>query len=363
MLKKIALALVLIILLLVAATSYWFQQQLNQSLKLEAPRLLDIAAGRTFISLLNQLEQEGVIGNSLPTRIWLRLTGDSGVIHTGEYQLTAPLTLPELYAKLQAGDVVTYRLTVVEGSTFQALREGLAAAEKLIQTTKSWSEAEIMAALGMPNQAAEGWFFPDTYTYSKGMQDLDLMRQANRTMQQLVAEVWESRAQGLPYKTPYEALIMASIVERETGVPQEREAIAGVFVRRLQKGMRLQTDPTVIYGMDKNYQGKITRRNLREPTPWNTYVIRGLPITPIALPGAAALKASVNPAAGKALYFVAKGDGSHQFSANLEEHNQAVKKYQLKRREDYRSSPAPLDAINNEKNNEKNSGEQDSNHD
>ncbi len=346
MIKKIALALVLIILLLMAATSYWFYQQLNQSLKIEAPRLLDIAAGRTFISLLNQLEQEGVIDNSLPTRIWLRLTGDSGVIHTGEYQLTAPLTLPQLYKKLQAGDLVTYRLTLVEGSTFKAMRQSLAAAEKLTQTTKDWSEAEIMAALGMPNQAAEGWFFPDTYTYSKGMQDLDLLRQANRTMQQLLAEIWEGRAPNLPYKTPYEALIMASIVERETGVPYEREAIAGVFVRRLQKGMRLQTDPTVIYGMDNNYQGKITRRNLREPTPWNTYTNDGLPITPIALPGAAALKASVNPAAGKALYFVAKGDGSHQFSESLAEHNQAVRKYQLNRRADYRSSPVPLDENN-----------------
>lgn len=346
MIKKIALALVLITLLLVAASAYWFQQQLNQSLKLDAPRLLDIASGRTFISLLNQLEQEGVIGSSLPTRIWLRLTGDSGVIHTGEYQLTPPLTLPQLYKKLQAGDVVTYRLTLVEGSTFKAMRQSLAAAEKLTQTTQSWSEAEIMSALGMPNQAAEGWFFPDTYTYSKGMQDLDLMRLANRTMQQLLVKVWENRAADLPYKTPYEALIMASIVERETGVPHEREAIAGVFVRRLQKGMRLQTDPTVIYGMDKNYQGKITRKNLRDPTPWNTYVIRGLPITPIALPSAAALKATVNPAAGKALYFVAKGDGSHQFSASLAEHNQAVQKYQLQRRADYRSSPAPVDEKN-----------------
>ncbi|HKM15073.1 MAG TPA: endolytic transglycosylase MltG [Marinospirillum sp.] len=346
MIKKIALALMLITLLLVAVTAYWFQQQLNQPLRLEAPRLLDIASGRTFISLLNQLEQEGVIGSSLPTRIWLRLTGDSGVIHTGEYQLTASLTLPQLYKKLQAGDLVTYRLTLVEGSTFKAMRDSLAAAEKLTKTTKSWSEAEIMTALGMPDQAAEGWFFPDTYTYSKGMQDLDLMRLANRTMQQLLADVWENRAADLPYKTPYEALIMASIVERETGVPHEREAIAGVFVRRLQKGMRLQTDPTVIYGMDKNYQGKITRKNLRDPTPWNTYVIRGLPITPIALPSAAALKATVNPAAGNALYFVAKGDGSHQFSASLVEHNQAVQKYQLQRRADYRSSPAPVDEKN-----------------
>ncbi len=341
MIKKITLAVFLLTLLVASAVSYWFYKQLSQPLRLESSRLLDIAPGRSFISLLNQLEQEGVISSSLPTRVWLRLTGDAGVIRTGEYQLDPPMNLTQLYSKLQAGDLVTYRITLVEGSTFEGMRQTLAAAKKLTKTTTDWSEAEIMAALEMPNQAAEGWFFPDTYTYSKGMQDLDLMRQANRTMQQLLKDVWANRASGLPYKTPYDALIMASIVERETGAPHEREAIAGVFVRRLQKGMRLQTDPTVIYGMDKNYQGKITRRNLREATPWNTYTNYGLPLTPIALPGAAALKASVNPAQGNALYFVAKGDGTHQFSASLEAHNQAVKKYQLQRREDYRSWPAP----------------------
>lgn len=341
MIKKTALALVLFALLITAVITYWFYQQLHQPLKLEAPRLLDITPGRSFIGLLNQLEEEGVISSSLPTRIWLRLTGDAGVIRTGEYQLEPPLNLPQLYKKLQLGEVVTYRVTLVEGTTFSDLRQTLAKAKKLTKTSLHWTEAEIMAALGMPDQAAEGWFFPDTYTYSKGMQDLDLMRQANQKMQALVADVWANRVPKLPYKTPYEMLIMASIVERETGAAHEREEIAGVFVRRLQKGMRLQTDPTVIYGMDKNYQGKITRRNLREPTPWNTYVIYGLPLTPIALPGEAALRASVNPAAGNALYFVAKGDGTHQFSASLKEHNQAVRQYQLKRREDYRSWPAP----------------------
>lgn len=341
MIKKIALAVVVFFLLAAAVVSYWFYQQLNQPLRLSSQRLLEIAPGRSFISLLNQLEQEGVITSSLPTRIWLRLSGDSGVIRTGEYQLEAPISLPQLYKKLQAGEVVTYRVTLVEGSTFEGMRQTFAAEKKLTNTTKDWSEAEVMAALAMPEQAAEGWFFPDTYTYSKGMQDLDLMRQANQTMQQLLNEVWASRASNLPYKTPYDALIMASIIERETGAPHEREDIAGVFVRRLQKGMRLQTDPTVIYGMDKNYQGKITRRNLREATPWNTYTNYGLPLTPIALPGEAALRASVNPAEGDALYFVARGDGTHKFSASLVEHNQAVRKYQLKRREDYRSWPAP----------------------
>lgn len=341
MIKKIALVMVAFVLLAASATAYWFHQQLNQPLKLESSRLLDIAPGQSFIGLLNQLEQESVISSSLPTRIWLKLTGDAGVIRKGEYQLETPITLAQLYKKLQLGEVVTYKITLVEGSTFNDMRQTLAAAEKLTPTTADWSEAKVMAALAMPEQAAEGWFFPDTYTYSKGMQDLDLMRQANTRMQTLLAEVWASRVEGLPYKIPYDALIMASIVERETGAPHEREDIAGVFVRRLQKGMRLQTDPTVIYGMDKNYQGKISRRNLREPTPWNTYTQHGLPLTPIALPGEAALRASVTPAEGKTLYFVARGDGTHKFSATLAEHNQAVKKYQLKRRENYRSWPAP----------------------
>ncbi|GLR64282.1 endolytic transglycosylase MltG [Marinospirillum insulare] len=341
MIKKIVFALLVCLLLSISASAYWFNQQLNQPLQLDSARILDITPGRSFIGLLNQLEQEGVIDSSLPMRIWLRLTDDPGVIRTGEYQLQPPMTLTQLYKKLQVGEVVTYKITLVEGSTFSDMRETLAKAEKLTSTTADWSEAKIMENLGQPNEAAEGWFFPDTYTYSKGMQDLDLMRQANLTMQELLKDVWASRVKGLPYKTPYDVLIMASIVERETGAPHEREDIAGVFVRRLQKGMRLQTDPTVIYGMDKNYQGKITRRNLREPSPWNTYTMHGLPLTPIALPGEAALRASVNPAQGKALYFVARGDGTHKFSATLAEHNLAVKKYQLKRREDYRSWPAP----------------------
>jgi len=173
MIKKIALVLVVCLLLLTSTTAYWFKQQLNQPLKLDSPRLIDIAPGRSFIGLLNQLEEEKVISTSLPMRIWLRLTGDSGLIHKGEYLLEAPITLPQLYKKLQQGEVVTYRITLVEGSTFKDMRRTLAAAEKLVNTTADWTEAEIMASLGMPEQAAEGWFFPDTYTYSKGMQDLD----------------------------------------------------------------------------------------------------------------------------------------------------------------------------------------------
>ncbi len=242
---------------------------------------------------------------------------------------------------MQQGKVINYKITFIEGSTFQDMRNSLAAANKLQQTTRDWSEAQLMAELGLPSQAAEGMFFPSTYTYTKGMQDLDLLRQANTTLVQILEKAWAERSNNLPYKNSYEALIMASIVERETGAAYERPDIAGVFVRRLQQGMRLQTDPTVIYGMQDHYKGRITRKDLQTPTPWNTYTIYGLPPTPIALPSAEAIKASLNPAAGTSLYFVAKGDGTHQFSNSLAEHNKAVKKYQLQRRSDYRSSPAP----------------------
>lgn len=340
-LLKLALLFLLLLLAALAASAWWLQRQLSLPLQLDEPRLLEVAPGRSFIGLLQQFEQEGVIQSALPMRIWLRLNPGTPAIRAGEYQLEPPLSLRELHRRMQAGAVVSYRVTLLEGWTFRDFRKALAQAEKLSPTTATWSEADVMVALGMDGEPAEGWFFPDTYTYHKGMQDLDILKLANRRMRQLLDEVWDQRQAGLPYRSPYDALIMASIVERETGVPHERRDIAGVFVRRLQKGMRLQTDPTVIYGMGERYQGRITRRDLREATPWNTYVIAGLPPTPIAMPGAAALRASVDPADGDSLFFVARGDGSHQFSRTLAEHNRAVREYQLNRRDDYRSWPAP----------------------
>jgi UPF0755 protein len=199
-----------------------------------------------------------------------------------------------------------------------------------------------MAKLGHPNVFPEGRFFPDTYRYVRGMTDAELLKQAYNRLDAVLQEEWEKRAADVPYVDPYQALIMASLVEKETGVPQERGEIAGVFVRRLQQGMLLQTDPTVIYGLGERYNGKITRAFLKEATPYNTYVISGLPPTPIAMVGREAIHAAMNPVAGSSLYFVARGDGSHVFSDDLEAHNAAVKEFQLKRRADYRSSPAPV---------------------
>ena len=338
--KKIFISALTLGVAVLLALALWLYQQLQEPLALEETQILEVSQGRGFISLLNQLERDGLIASALPMRLWLRISSQNDPIRSGEYEIQPGVNLPQLYQQLQEGQVVTYRLTILEGWTVQQMREVMAQADKLQPTTQNWSEEQIMEAVGMPDQPAEGWFFPDTYTYHKGMQDLDILRLAHRRMRSLLEEVWAERQVGLPYDTPYEALIMASIIERETGAPHERRDIAGVFTRRLHKGMRLQTDPTVIYGMGDRYEGRITRSDLREPTPWNTYTISGLPPTPIALPGEGSLRASVDPAEGDTLYFVAKGDGTHQFSRTLQEHNRAVREYQRNRQEGYRSWPA-----------------------
>jgi len=232
-------------------------------------------------------------------------------------------------------------VTLVEGLTFKNFLETLSKQEKIDIALTDKSFAEIKNFLKLDIEHPEGWFYPDTYQYVSGISDADILLQAHKRMQRVLAEEWEKRAKDLPYKTAYEALIMASIIEKETGVAYERPEIAGVFVRRLQKGMRLQTDPTIIYGLGDSYKGNIRRKHLRQPTPYNTYVINGLPPTPIAMPARAAINAALNPAPGKTLFFVAKGDGSHQFSETLAQHNKAVQKYQIKNRvKEYRSAPS-----------------------
>jgi len=237
----------------------------------------------------------------------------------------------EALALLGSDNVVSYSLTLPEGWTFAQMRAELAGAAKLVHRIDGLSDAEVMAELGYPDQYPEGRFFPDTYRYHKGVSDLEILAQAYRRMQRTLESVWAQRDEDLALKTPYQALVMASLIERETGVDGERREIAGVFTRRLEKGMRLQTDPTIIYGLGDDYDGDITRADLRRDTPYNTYLIDGLPPTPIAMPGRAALEAAVNPAEGEALYFVARGDGTHKFSKTLEEHNAAVRRYILDR--------------------------------
>ncbi|MBV0931832.1 endolytic transglycosylase MltG [Marinobacterium weihaiense] len=342
MLKKFILFCLLLALVLMGAA--WaalqqLQQVLSAPLPLAEERVLTVEPGTWFRRFALQLEEEGLVDHHM----WLRaeayrtpwVTG----IKAGEYQLEPGLTLQQLLEKVVNGDTINYTFTLVEGSTFKQLKAALLDNDRLKHELDDMSEDQLLKVLGSDAEAVEGLFLAETYHFQRGMTDLQLLKRAHDDLKEVLEAAWQARDKALPYKRPYEALIMASIIEKETGVPSERSEIAGVFVRRLQRGMRLQTDPTVIYGMGERYKGNITRADLRRPTPWNTYVIDGLPPTPIALVGREAITAALNPADGKTLYFVAKGDGSHHFSRSLQEHNRAVRRYQLQRRADYRSSP------------------------
>jgi len=327
---------------LLLLASAWLQRQaLEQSLQLSADYLIEVPAGATPGGMLNQLESEQVLGDAFWLRQYWRFNLADTSLHSGEYRLVKGMTALEMLDLWQRAEVVQYSVALIEGWSFRQLRAALAQQEKLEQSLAGLSDQEVMEAVGWPQAHPEGWFFPDTYRYVRGMRDVDLLKQAANRQQQVLEEEWQGRAADLPYSDPYQALIMASLIEKETGVGSEREEIAGVFVRRLRLKMLLQTDPTVIYGLGERYKGNLTRANLREPSAYNTYMNPGLPPTPIALAGREAIHAALHPAAGKSLYFVARGDGSHAFSATLAEHNKAVREYQLKRRADYRSSPAP----------------------
>ncbi|POD81344.1 aminodeoxychorismate lyase [Pseudomonas syringae group genomosp. 3] len=336
-------AIVLAVLLL--GFAFWQQKEaLNQPLKVAQEQLLDVPAGSTPTGVLNRLQADGVIKDAFWLRLYWRFNLSGQPLHSGEYRMVPGMDVNALFDVWKRKEVVQYSLTLVEGWNFRQVRAALAKQAKLDQTLAGLSDSELMAKIGHPDVFPEGRFFPDTYRYVRGMTDAELLKQAYNRLEEVLDEEWQARSSEAPYSNPYQALIMASMVEKETGVPQERGQIAGVFVRRLKLGMQLQTDPTVIYGMGERYNGKLTRANLREPTPYNTYVIAGMPPTPISLVGREAIHAALNPVAGSSLYFVAKGDGSHVFSDDLDAHNSAVRDYQLKRRADYRSSPAPAAA-------------------
>jgi UPF0755 protein len=297
---------------------------------LPAPATIDVPLGTPLAGVVRLLEAAGVRAGPLPYwRLLARQTGAAGKLQAGEYALEPGLTPRALLRKMVAGEVIQHRFTIVEGWTFAQLREALAREPGLRQTLAAIDDATLMRALGEPGTPPEGWFLPQTYSYVKGMSDLDLLRRAFLAMRQLLEREWAARAPELPLDAPYQALILASIVEKETARPEERPLIAAVFLSRLRLGMRLQTDPSVIYGLGAAYEGKLHRRDLDVDTPFNTYTRSGLPPTPIALPGAASLAAVLHPAATDALYFVARGDGSHEFSTTLEAHNRAVERYQL----------------------------------
>jgi len=308
---------------------------------LDEPVLFSVPQGATFTEVVRKLESQGLVGQSFWLRLHGRLNPEQTRIKAGDYEFLDGMSPKAMVGLMVSGAIKHWYVQFIEGWTFQDMRQALARSERLQHVTRQWTSAEIMSAVGAEGEHPEGRFFPDTYAFTSSETDLDILKRAFSKMETVLAEEWAAREEGLPYDNPYEALIMASIVERETGAPGERDQVAGVFVRRLQKGMRLQTDPTVIYGMGDSYKGRIGRKDLRTHTPYNTYRIDGLPPTPIALPGRDAIHAALHPDDGEALYFVARGDGSHKFSRTLAEHQKAVREYQLNRREDYRSSPAP----------------------
>jgi UPF0755 protein len=308
---------------------YWFATRPVTLPK--APYEFTVHAGASLKSIARQLAADGVLDEAESFWILGRILGRARSVQAGTYRLDQALTPLELLDKLARGDVVVLEMVFVEGTTMRQWLAQLAAQPRVRHTLGGKTDAELRVLLGTADQPLEGWFFPDTYRFGPGTPDVDILKRAHAVMKKRLAEAWAGRDPDLALKTPYEALILASIVEKETAVAAERALVASVFLNRLKLPMRLQTDPTVIYGMGETFDGNIRKKDLTADSPWNTYTRDGLPPTPIAMPGAASLMAAVHPAASGYLYFVSRGDGSHVFSRSLEEHNRAVAKYQLGR--------------------------------
>ena len=289
---------------------------------------MTIAPGSSVRAIGARFEAAGVPLEPVLLSVLARVEGRATKLQAGTYAIPSGLSPEAILDKMESGDVVRIALVIPEGWTFAQLRRAVATSRDLRQTLDGVSDRDLMSALGAPVLEPEGQFFPDTYQFVRGATDLDVLRRAYRAQQKRLGDAWAARAADLPLATPYEALILASIVEKETGRAEDRPEVAAVFINRLRRGMMLQTDPTVIYGMGVRFDGNLRRADLTTDTPYNTYVHAGLPPTPIALPGAAALAAVLNPPRSDALYFVARGDGSSVFSPSLVEHNRAVDQYQ-----------------------------------
>ena len=319
--------LTLILLVAWAAGVFYLQYQkaLNAPLVAEGDGIITVKRGDTLASLNRELVQRGVIHSDWVLPVYARLNPQAANIKAGDYRIDASASLPSLMNDITNGKVVVYNITVVEGKTFKDLRASLVQTAGIEHTLNDKTDAQIATLLGIDG-SPEGWFMPETYQFHRGTSDLELLKRMYGEMQRTLEQEWPNRADGLPLANPYQALILASIIEKEPGVARERPQIAGVFVRRLQKDMLLQTDPSVIYGA-ADYHGDLTRKHLQTDTPYNTYINKGLPPTPIALPGKASIQAALHPADGDSLYFVADGKGGHTFSATYEEHQQAVARY------------------------------------
>ena len=305
----------------------------------EGTYVLDVIPGSNFSQLARQFERDGLFPYPRLLSFYGRYLGYARNLKAGEYAIANGNSLLEMLEIIKSGIVVQHQVTLLEGQTFSVFRSQLLDTPNLRHELEGLTDQEIMEKLGAAGIHPEGQFYPDTYFFRKNDSDFDILRRAYVHLHAVLKEEWGGRAKSLPYELPYDALIMASIIEKETGQPSERSEISSVFVQRLRKKMRLQTDPTVIYGLGDRYKGNITKKHLLEKTPYNTYRINGLPPTPISSAGRAAIHAALHPADSESLYFVAKGDGSHQFSKTLKEHQKAVREYQLKRKSSYRSAP------------------------
>ncbi|HQS81518.1 MAG TPA: endolytic transglycosylase MltG [Thiobacillus sp.] len=328
MMKLIKRLFVLAVLasLMLAGGLAWYG---NQPLRIEPlPKTFNVMPGTHLRSLSVMLEREGVIGNAPVFWLLGRVLGKGAALKAGVYTLDKPLTPLALYGMIERGEVSQAVVQFIEGWNWREVRAALAAQPLLKHESAGMSDAELLQAIGAEESHPEGLLFPDTYSFAPHSSDLNVLRHAYRMQREKLMAAWETRAPGLPYRTPYDALIMASIVEKETGAASERPQIAGVFINRLRLGMRLQTDPTVIYGLGERFDGRLRRVDLQTDTPYNTYTRDGLPPTPIAMPSEAAIQAALNPATTDALYFVSRNDGTHVFSSNLDAHNRAVNRYQ-----------------------------------
>ena len=309
-----------------------YQTFLETSLSIKNQTVFEVLPGMSFADVNTRLKKLGLIKKTGYFKILALHTKKANDIKSGEYLITPELNPIGLLKLLVSGKVIQYSFTILEGWQISDMTQAVNLTDLLEHTLELDRSEDIMTQLGYANEVAEGLFFPDTYNFPKGTTDKEFLQRAHLRLHEILDEEWQSSAKDLPYKTPYEALIMASIIEKETSLASERKTIAGVFIRRLNKGMKLQTDPTVIYAIGKEFDGDIRKKDLNIDSLYNTYRYKGLPPSPIALVGREAIHAALHPEKGKSLYFVAKGDGSHYFSETLKEHNRAVTKYQLKKK-------------------------------
>jgi UPF0755 protein len=343
---RLMAALALAALLVAAAAGYlWLQQQFQAPGPQAAASRIEVGAGASVRSVLGRLQAAGTVRNARAVEWYLRLRGLKPRVQAGTYEIEAHASPAQILELFEQGKVILEQLTVVEGATFADFLTALEQHPQVVHTLKGKTPAQIMTALGHPGEAAEGEFFPDTYRFAANTPDTTILALAYDSMQRVLTAAWQARRPDLPLQTPYQALILASMVEKEAALSSERARIAGVFINRLRKGMRLQSDPTVVYGLGVQYDGTIHTRDLLRDTPYNTYTREGLPPTPIALPGRESVMAAVQPEQTPALYFVATGlgDGAHHFSSTLEEHNSAVQTYLTRLRNQERSAePLPV---------------------